>query len=140
MHLCLYMVGLEKRHLIFTSMVIVIAFWASCKSSAPQAQAQEEAPMKDKMEVINMKAKEMMEGKFMLSPNQDSSMWLCTKEEIPTTYFGVIHEDGHIILEKKGIQGTVEWHDISSLITTSTPGRIEIANKRRTKIIHLNQG
>ncbi len=118
--------------------IILCTDMTSCKSQAPLAE--DEPTMKDKMEIINKAGIEMMGGKHMLSPNQDSTLWLCIIEEIPTTYYGVIHEDGHVVLDKTGLQGTVEWHDLNSLITTQTPGRIENANKKRTKIIQLKQG
>lgn len=119
-------------------LILVIAGYVSCKSSS--SLPDEEVSMEDKMELIRNKSIEIMGSKAQLSPNQDSSLWLCTKEEIPTTFYGVIHEDGHIVLEKKSVYGTVEWHDENSLILSFTPGRIEGANRKRTKIIQLNQG
>jgi len=119
-------------------LIILIAHVTSCKSS--ESLSEDQSTMKDKIDIIHKKSLELMGGKSLLSPNQDSSLWLCTIEEIPTTYYGVIHKDGHIVLEKKGVQGTVVWYDISSLITTQTPGRIENADQKRTKIIQLKQG
>jgi len=115
--------------LIFSALALIIV---SCKSNKVSI----EEPASEIS--IEDQAREVMGKGVLISPNQDSTMYLCTLEDVPVSYYCVIHESGEVILEKKGVRGKVAWYKKESLKITKTPGRVE--SKIKEEIIHLKRG
>ncbi len=101
--------------LLFTTLVCCIA---SCKT---KNSIEEDTTFH--IEAIHTTAREILDKKPTIIPNENSSLFLCYHNpEAQSVRFIVLDHDANLVLPIKRIKGQVTWYSVSSLAVQSDPG------------------
>ena len=129
---------ISSNHLIVLLIALSIILplvVSSCKSAKSDVDQSNQDG--DPIVLIREKSDEILGAKSEIIANSDSTLWLCRAIEYPITNYMVIHMDGHVVRNKKGVRGSVTWEDSHSLKVERIAGRKE--ESPTTFIINLKE-